>query len=45
MSDEVTFRVFRGTPDEDGDPFGKLEDYTVELDEGMVVLSFSFVYV
>ena len=38
MSDEVTFRVFRGEPDADGEPFGKMEDYTVDLDEGMVVL-------
>ena len=38
MADEVTFRVFRGEPDEDGDPFGEMVDYTVEMDEGMVVL-------
>ena len=38
MSEEVTFRVFRGTPDSVGDPFGKMVDYTVEMDEGMVVL-------
>ena len=37
MTDEVTFRVFRGEPDEDGDPFGEMVDYTVEMDEGMVV--------
>lgn len=34
----VTFSVFRGVPDQDGDPFGKMIDYTIELDEGMVVL-------
>ena len=33
MADEVTFRVFRGEPDEDGDPFGEMVDYTVEMDE------------
>ncbi len=38
MANEVTFRVFRGEPDEDGDPFGEMVDYTVEMDEGMVVL-------
>ena len=38
MSDQVTFRVFRGEPDADGDPFGQMVDYTVDLDEGMVVL-------
>ena len=38
MNEKVTFRVFRGEPDEDGDPFGELVDYTVDLDEGMVVL-------
>ena len=38
MADEVTFRVFRGEPDEEGVPTGKLVDYTVEMDEGMVVL-------
>ena len=38
MSEEVTFRVFRGVPDSVGDPFGKMVDYTVEMDEGMVVL-------
>ena len=38
MSDEVTFRVFRGEPDADGDPFGQMVDYTVEIEEGMVVL-------
>ena len=36
--DEVTFRVFRGEPDADGEPFGQMTDYTVTLDEGMVVL-------
>ena len=34
----VTFSVFRGEPDQDGDPFGKMVDYTIDLDEGMVVL-------
>ena len=29
----VTFSVFRGVPDQDGDPFGKMVDYTIELDE------------
>ena len=38
MSEDVTFRVFRGEPDNDGDPFGEMVDYTVEMDEGMVVL-------
>ena len=38
MSQQVTFRVFRGEPDADGDPFGRMVDYTVEMDEGMVVL-------
>ena len=38
MSGDVTFRVFRGAPDSVGDPFGKMVDYTVEMDEGMVVL-------
>ena len=23
----VTFSVFRGTPDQDGDPFGKMVEY------------------
>ena len=34
----VTFSVFRGMPDQDGDPFGKMVEYTIDLDEGMVVL-------
>ena len=38
MSEKVTFRVFRGEPDSDGTPFGKMVDYKVDLDEGMVVL-------
>ena len=38
MVEKVTFRVFRGEPDSDGDPFGKMVDYEVDLDEGMVVL-------
>tara|TARA_B100000686_G_scaffold353416_1_gene458945 strand:+ start:1679 stop:2611 length:933 start_codon:yes stop_codon:yes gene_type:complete len=38
LTDSVTFRVFRGEPDKDGVPFGKLVDYKVDLDEGMVVL-------
>lgn len=38
MPEEVTFRVFRGEPDADGVPFGKMVDYKVNLDEGMVVL-------
>ena len=38
MPEKVTFRVFRGEPDSDGDPFGKMVDYKVDLDEGMVVL-------
>ena len=37
MSNEVTFRVFRGESDADGEPFGRMVDYTVEMDEGMVV--------
>ena len=28
MSNEVTFRVFRGESDADGDPFGRMVDYT-----------------
>ena len=39
MADSVTFRIFRGEPDKDGVPFGKMVDYKVDLDEGMVVLS------
>tara|TARA_B100000579_G_C22733706_1_gene805588 strand:- start:148 stop:1101 length:954 start_codon:yes stop_codon:yes gene_type:complete len=38
MTDSVTFRIFRGEPDKDGVPFGKMVDYKVDLDEGMVVL-------
>ena len=38
MADEVTFRVFRGVPDDEGVPCGEMVDYTVALDEGMVVL-------
>jgi|TARA_B100000959_G_scaffold239368_1_gene259941 succinate dehydrogenase / fumarate reductase iron-sulfur subunit len=38
MAEKVTFRVFRGEPDSDGIPFGKMVDYKVDLDEGMVVL-------
>ena len=38
MTEKVTFRVFRGESDSDGDPFGKMVDYKVDLDEGMVVL-------
>ena len=38
MSEDVTFRVFRGEPDEEGTPAGEMVDYTVEMDEGMVVL-------
>ena len=38
MGDEVTFRVFRGEPDEEGVPTGEMVDYTVEMDEGMEVL-------
>ena len=38
MADDVTFRVFRGEPDSEGVPTGKMVDYTVEMDEGMVVL-------
>ncbi len=38
MGKDVTFRVFRGEPDEDGTPLGEMVDYTVEMDEGMVVL-------
>ena len=37
MSEKVTVRGFRGEPDSDGDPFGKMVDYKVDLDEGMVV--------
>ena len=38
MSDDVTFRVFRGEPNDEGIPIGEMVDYTVEMDEGMVVL-------
>jgi len=38
MAEEVTFRVFRGEPDDEGVPCGEMVDYTVALDEGMVVL-------
>ena len=38
MQDKVTFRVFRGETDSDGIPFGRMVDYKVDLDEGMVVL-------
>ena len=38
MTDDVTFRVFRGEPDDEGVPTGEMVDYTVEMDEGMVVL-------
>ena len=38
MGKDVTFRVFRGEPDENGDASGELVDYTIEMDEGMVVL-------
>ena len=38
LSEKITFKIFRGEPDEDGDPFGSLVDYTVDMDEGMVVL-------
>ena len=36
--EKVTFSVFRGSPDEGGSPIGEMKDYTVDLDEGMVVL-------
>ena len=36
--DKVTFSVFRGHPDESGSPIGEMIEYTVDLDEGMVVL-------
>ena len=32
MSEDVTFKIFRGEPDEDGEPFGEMVDYTVEMD-------------
>ncbi|MDP6906278.1 MAG: succinate dehydrogenase/fumarate reductase iron-sulfur subunit [Candidatus Thalassarchaeaceae archaeon] len=38
MTEDVTFRVFRGEPNEDGVPTGQMVDYTVDMDEGMVVL-------
>ena len=38
MNENVTFKIFRGEPDKDGDPCGEMIDYTVEMDEGMVVL-------
>ena len=27
MTEDVTFRIFRGEPDEDGDQFGEMVDY------------------
>jgi len=36
--EKVTFSVFRGSPDEAGSPVGEMKEYTVDLDEGMVVL-------
>ena len=36
--DKITFSVFRGHPDESGSPIGEMKEYTVDLDEGMVVL-------
>ena len=38
MSEEITFRVFRGVGDAHGEALGKMVNYTVEMDEGMVVL-------
>jgi hypothetical protein len=38
MSEDVTFRVFRGEPDEGGVPNGEMVDYTVEMDEGMALV-------
>jgi len=38
MGKDITFRVFRGEPNENGEPCGEMVDYTVEMDEGMVVL-------
>tara|TARA_B100000965_G_scaffold372527_1_gene362270 strand:+ start:1587 stop:2354 length:768 start_codon:yes stop_codon:yes gene_type:complete len=38
LADKVTFSVFRGAPDDSGVAQGEMIDYTVELDEGMVVL-------
>ena len=38
MDENVTFKIFRGEPDENGVPNGEMIDYTVEMDEGMVVL-------
>ena len=35
---DVTMRVFRGEPDEEGIPVGEMVDHSVTLDEGMVVL-------
>ena len=31
MSEDVTFKIFRGEPDEDGEPFGEMIDYTCLL--------------
>ena len=36
--DKITFSVFRGHPDDYGSPIGEMKEYTVDLDEGMVVL-------
>ena len=36
--EKITFSVFRGSPDEAGSPIGEMKEYTVDLDEGMVVL-------
>ena len=38
MPEKVTFSVFRGEPNSDGIPFGRMVDYKVNLDGGMVVL-------
>ncbi len=38
MGENVTFKIFRGAPDQHGDINGEMVDYTVEMDEGMVVL-------
>ena len=44
MSDKVTFRVFRGEPDADGDPFGRMVDYEVELDAKVIWEAQDFFY-
>ena len=38
MAEDITFKIFRGEPDNNGDIIGEMVDYTVPMDDGMVVL-------